>query len=60
MKLNDPDIEDNKKMSYENYLARLYDGTFKGFNLVFGNIFDQEDGRAGRLRYYQNKNLDYD
>ena len=52
MKLNDPDVPKEKKMSYDNYLAKLYNGIFKGFNLIFGNIYDQEDGKAGKLRYY--------
>lgn len=45
-------------MAYDTYLAKLYNGTFKGFNIVFGNIFDQEDGKCGTLRWYQSKNVD--
>jgi hypothetical protein len=26
--------------------------------LIFGNIFDQEGGKPGKLRFYQNQNLD--
>ena len=40
VKLNDPTIPEEKKMSYEKYLGKLYDGIYKGFNLIFGNIFD--------------------
>jgi len=58
VKLNDSDIPKENKMTYENYLAKLYNGIFKGFNLVFGNIFDDNDGKPGKLRYYQNQNLD--
>jgi len=58
VKLNDPDIPKSQKMSFENYLAKLYNGTHRGFNLIFGNIFDEENGRPGTLRWYQGQNLD--
>jgi uncharacterized protein with NRDE domain len=38
----------------------LYEGSFKAFNLVFGNILDQAyNGKRtnGTLRYYQDLNL---
>jgi hypothetical protein len=60
VKINDEDIPEDKKISYEAFLSRLLDGTFKGFNLLFGNILDYpQDGKrlTGKLRYYQNKNL---
>ena len=58
VKLNDTDVPKEKKMTYENFLAKLYSGIFKGFNLIFGNIFDNPDGKPGQLRYYQNQNVD--
>lgn len=48
-------------MSLEKYLSYLYDGTFKGFNLIFGNVLDQIVGNGkrtnGNLRHYQDQNL---
>lgn len=58
VKLNDPDIPKDRKMGYESFLAKMYNGTFRGFNLIFGNIFDQQDGRPGKLRFYQHRNMD--
>lgn len=40
-------------------MARLYEGIFKGFNLIFGNILDQNfkgHRRSGNLRLLTNKN----
>ena len=40
-------------------MARLYEGIFKGFNLIFGNILDQNfkgRRRSGNLRLLTNKN----
>jgi uncharacterized protein with NRDE domain len=40
VKINDPDIPKENKISYEGFLSKMYNGTFKGFNVIFGNIFD--------------------
>ncbi len=40
VKINDPDIPKENKISYEGFLSKMYNGTFRGFNVIFGNIFD--------------------
>lgn len=32
-------------MSLEKFLGLMYDGTFKGFNIIFGNILDSIDDK---------------
>lgn len=53
VKINDPTIEN--RISLEKFLSMMYDGTFKGFNLVFGNVLDQVYNNArrnGTIRVY--------
>ena len=60
MKINDPDIAPGLKMSLEKFLSLMYDGTFKGFNILFGNILDSIESdrkRCGTLRVYTDPNL---
>jgi len=40
VKINDPDIANDLKMPLEKFLSLMYDGTFRGFNILFGNILD--------------------
>ena len=47
-------------MPLEKFLSLMYDGTFKGFNIVFGNILDtieKDRRRCGTLRVYTDPNL---
>jgi uncharacterized protein with NRDE domain len=58
VKINDPEIPN--RLSLEKFLSMMYDGSFKGFNLIFGNILDQAySGKRqnGTLRVYQETNL---
>ena len=60
VKINDPDIAPGLKMPLEKFLSLMYDGTFKGFNILFGNILDSiesERPRCGILRVYTDPNL---
>ncbi len=59
VKINDPDISQDKKMPLERFLSTMYQGTFRGFNLIFGNILDRiEKGHltSGNLRVYSDQN----
>ena len=57
VKLKDDDIEE--RLSEADFFIKLYEGVFKGFNLIFGNIFENEAIKdAGKLRHYQNKNVE--
>ena len=38
VKINDPEIKD--KMTFERFLSMMYEGTYKGFNFIFGNVLD--------------------
>ena len=40
VKINDPDIPEDKKMQMNTFLSKIGVGVFKGFNLIFGNILD--------------------
>lgn len=47
-------------MPLEKFLSLMYDGTFKGFNIIFGNILDSIENdrrRCGILRVYTDPNL---
>lgn len=62
VKINDPDIATDLKMPLEKFLSLMYDGTFRGFNILFGNILDQEVGgnrKCGNIRIYTDQNLPY-
>lgn len=61
VKINDPDIPKTQKLTLDVFLSKMYDGVFKGFNLIFGNVFDQYDPdtkvtKNGVLRWYKNIN----
>lgn len=65
VKINDPGIPADKKLTLDGYLNKMYNGTFKGFNVVFGNIRDYLGVKSGgiipretgRLRHYSDPNL---
>lgn len=52
VKINDPTISESEKMKYEDWLSDLYNSQRRGFNLIFGNVFDQKDGKPGKIRLY--------
>eukprot|EP00352_Strombidinopsis_acuminata_P008827 CAMPEP_0176366956 /NCGR_PEP_ID=MMETSP0126-20121128/21537_1 /TAXON_ID=141414 ORGANISM="Strombidinopsis acuminatum, Strain SPMC142" /NCGR_SAMPLE_ID=MMETSP0126 /ASSEMBLY_ACC=CAM_ASM_000229 /LENGTH=120 /DNA_ID=CAMNT_0017724573 /DNA_START=296 /DNA_END=655 /DNA_ORIENTATION=+ len=58
-KIDDPDIPKEKRMPYENYLLRLYSGTYKGFNLLFGNVLEDPKSGGFDLKLYQDMNLPF-
>jgi len=42
-KIDDPDIPKSDRLPYETYLVKLYQGIYKGFNLLFGNVLNDPD-----------------
>lgn len=58
--MRDDNIPKADKMTQEDYQWLLYEGKFSGFNFIFGNVNDTEEGYdgAGKLMYYQNTNQD--
>lgn len=55
VKIGDDDIFEGDRMSMESFLERLRCDTYKGFNLLYGNLFDHDKRRAdnGFLKVYQ-------
>ena len=56
VKINDDDIPEEDKITIEDFQWKLYEGKFRGFNFIFGNILDNDTSRedAGQLKYFQN------
>ena len=52
VKIRDPTIITKRFRTIEEYEENLLEVTTKGFNLVYGNIFD------GTFKYYRNENKD--
>lgn len=53
VKAGDPSISDKLYQSIDEFEQNIFEGKkYKGFNLVFGNVF------TGTLKYLQNKNKD--
>lgn len=57
-KIDDPDIPKSDRLPYETYLVKLYQGTYKGFNLLFGNVLNDPSSGVD-LKIYQNMNLPF-
>ena len=58
VKIGDEDIFEGDRMSLESFMERLQCDSYKGFNLLFGNIFDHDKSHQdnGQLKVYQDKN----
>ena len=42
VKINDEDIFEGDRMPIETFMERLRCDTYKGFNLLYGNLFDRD------------------
>ena len=58
VKIGDEDIFEGDRQTMLGFLERLRCDVYKGFNLLYGNIFDHDQSRAdnGTLKVYQDKN----
>ena len=54
VKIGDEDIFEGDRQSMESFLERLRCDTYKGFNLLYGNVFDHDRSRPdnGLLKVY--------
>ena len=55
VKIDDEDIFVGDRQTIESFLERLRCDSYKGFNLLYGNIFDHDKSRSdnGKFRVYQ-------
>jgi len=59
VKVGDEDIFVGDRQTIEGFMERLRCDTYKGFNLLYGNLFDDQGNKlrdAGVLRWYQDQN----
>lgn len=56
--IDDEDIFEGDRQTMEGFLEKLRCDTYKGFNLLFGNIFNRERRLSdhGALKVYQDQN----
>lgn len=59
VKIDDEDIFEGDRMPMSTFMERLRCDKYKGFNLLYGNIFDHDKSRgadSGTLKVYQDQN----
>lgn len=56
-KVGDEDIFEGDRQTLSSFMERLRCDTYKGFNFVFGNLYEpQSEALSGILRVYQDQN----